>query len=121
MTRKPITELSGSASGKPGHSLKVISVKFDKDDPNLLISGGWDHTIQIWDVREGQPVRSIYGPKICGDAIDINDGYILTGSCRPEEQLQVWSLADGQLMFSLAWNGAGGDLVSPDPCLVYTC
>lgn len=39
----------------PGHSNRVFSVKFDKDDENLLVSGGWDNTIQIWDLRGRRP------------------------------------------------------------------
>ena len=30
-------------------------------------------------LSEGGPVRSFFGPKICGDALDIHEGYILTG------------------------------------------
>ena len=37
------------------------------DDPNVLLSGGWDNTVQVWDVRAGQSVRSIFGPHICGE------------------------------------------------------
>jgi len=28
----------------------------------MIISGGWDRTIQIYDIREGRTVGSIYGP-----------------------------------------------------------
>lgn len=44
-TRELVCELTGTATGQPGHSSRVFSVKFDKDDDNLLISGGWDLTI----------------------------------------------------------------------------
>ncbi len=78
-------ELAAGGSGETGHTNRVFSVKFDKDDPNMLCSGGWDNTIKIWDLREGGPVRSIYGAYICGDALDIHDGYILSGSWRGEK------------------------------------
>lgn len=120
MTRKLVTELSGAVSGKAGHSLKVISCKFDKDDENILVSGGWDHTIQVWDLREGQSVRNIYGPKIYGDAIDVHEGLILTGSCRPDNQLQTWFIGTGENFSTIDWN-EGGELGSPDPCSVYSC
>jgi WD40 repeat protein len=45
MTRKLITELSGSATGLPGHSSRVFTVKFDKDNENIFASGGWDNTV----------------------------------------------------------------------------
>ena len=67
----------------------MFSVKFKPDDPNILVSGGWDNTVQIWDVRQEKSVQNFYGPHICGDAIDVRDNTILTGSWRPENQLEV--------------------------------
>ena len=29
----------------PGHSNRIFSVKFNKADPNMLVSGGWDNTL----------------------------------------------------------------------------
>ena len=54
-----------------GHSNRVFSVKFHPEDPNVLLSGGWDNTIQIWDLRTGFSERSIYGPHLAGDSLDI--------------------------------------------------
>ncbi len=31
----------------PGHSNRVFSLKFDPDNDNTLISGGWDNTVQV--------------------------------------------------------------------------
>ena len=33
----------------PGHSNRIFAVKFV--DENLLISGGWDAVVHVWDVR----------------------------------------------------------------------
>ena len=89
---EPIMNLTGSATGKPGHSSNVTCVKFNRQDKNILISGGWDNTIQVWDLRTGDTVRSIYGPYIAGDALDIIDDLILSGQYRQENQLQIWDL-----------------------------
>jgi len=45
--------------------------------------------MQIYDIREKGPVGSIYGPHVCGDAIDVRfDGYtVLTGSYRQDDAL----------------------------------
>ena len=45
MTRKPVVNLTGTATGQPGHSNRVFAVKFDKLDENIVLSGGWDHTV----------------------------------------------------------------------------
>lgn len=64
-----------------GHSNRILSIKFTKD-PNIMISGGWDNTLLIWDIRDYIPLACIYGPHIWGDSIDINGDLILTGSHR---------------------------------------
>ena len=46
----------------------------------VMLSGGWDKTVQVWDQRAGPlAVRSLYGPFICGDALDLKGDRILTG------------------------------------------
>ena len=64
-----------------GHSSRIFSVKFDPANPACLLSAGWDNTVQLWDTREGQVVRSIWGAHVCGDALDLKGTTVLTGSC----------------------------------------
>ena len=90
--------------GSPGHSNRVYCVKYNPHNPKIIVSGGWDQTMQVWDTRVGnlinnylillgQSVASIFGPYICGDSIDIDSkGVVLTGSYRPHESLQLWDL-----------------------------
>ena len=63
----------------------------------VLVSGGWDHTLQIWDVRVNRSVRSIYGPYVCGDSIDVHGGVILAGSWRHAHPLELWDLGTCKL------------------------
>lgn len=35
----------------PGHSNRIFCVKFNPLDDNMIVSGGWDNTIQIYDLR----------------------------------------------------------------------
>lgn len=70
---------------QPGHSNRVFGVKFVKDDPNLLLSSGWDTNMHIWDLRSKCSIAAFYGPSVSGDAIDYKDGKILTGSYRNKE------------------------------------
>lgn len=82
----------------------------------MLLSGGWDNNVKIWDLRTGAAVRSIYGPYICGDALDIHDGYVLTGSWRGDKQLQMWDVGTSELVDDLSWNK---ELPSANPCQLY--
>jgi COMPASS component SWD3 len=55
------------------------------DDSNLFYSGGWDSTVQIWDIRvpEGS-VRRICGPSISADSLDYKKGVLLAGNYQNE-------------------------------------
>lgn len=35
-----------------GHSNRVFCVKFSPTDPHTIVSGGWDNTVQIYDIRK---------------------------------------------------------------------
>ena len=59
---------------------------------------------------------SIYGPHVCGDALDIVGHTILSGSWRPAEQLQLWDVRTGGLLASLPWPPLNR---AREPCQVY--
>lgn len=39
-----------------GHTSRVFCTKFHPKEPNLVLTGGWDRIIKIYDVRCRQPV-----------------------------------------------------------------
>ena len=53
-----------------GHSNRVQCVKYHSVNENLILSGGWDNCLVMYDSREGAPVANVIGPNMCGDAID---------------------------------------------------
>ena len=102
-------------SSQNGHTDRIYCVIFNKNDQNMLLSGGWDNTIQIWDLRNNISSLNILGPHICGNSIDINGNYILTGSWRTYDQIQLWDIRNGKLIKSTSWNNLNND----KQCLVY--
>ena len=34
-----------------GHQNKIYALRYAKDNPKLLISGGWDDTVLFWDLN----------------------------------------------------------------------
>jgi len=90
-----------------GHSNRIFCVKFNQVNPFCIASGGWDNTVQIYDVRTNGVVGSIFGPHICGDAIDFrNDGFtMLCGSYRTDNALELYDLRNGKKFREINWNG----------------
>lgn len=97
------TLVAGKTKGTLGHSNRVYSARFKPDEPDIIVTGGWDNTVQIWDTRAGYSVRSIFGPHICGDALEVhrNGKEILTGSWRPDNALEVWDIGTGKMIREL--------------------
>jgi len=86
-----------------GHSNRVYGMRFIDD--STLISGGWGDSVEIWDIRVGKPVRTIHGPHLSGDSLDVTGvgGTILTGSARGDDPLQLWDMGQGTLIKTLPW------------------
>ena len=98
-----ICEMSQCKFDQPGHSSRIFCVKFNPDNVNTIISGGWDKTIQFYDVREGKIVNSIYGPQICGEALDISGNYILSGAWSTGNQIQIWDVRTLKCVSEVKW------------------
>lgn len=118
-TKSVITTMRGgmgySVKTTPGHSNRVFSVKISPHDENIVVSGGWDNTIQFWDTRVGYAVRSIYGPHICGDSLDVVGSRIVTGSWRSNNQLEMWDYSTGDKLADIPWHV----LPNQPPCMLY--
>ncbi|XP_018330494.1 uncharacterized protein LOC108740621 [Agrilus planipennis] len=80
-----------------GHRFRVFCVKYDFHT-NLVISGGWDKFVKIWDLREQNAIKTIKGPYICGDAIDMRGSIILTGSWVETDSIQLWDFGTSKLL-----------------------
>lgn len=100
MTCKSLLSRGESFEKMDGHASRVFSVKYHPNNENVLLSAGWDNTVQIWDDREGHAVRRIFGAHVCGDALDMDPVYyhVLTGSWRRDDSLQVWDFDSGRLI-----------------------
>jgi hypothetical protein len=58
----------------------------------------------IWDVRNKTAVRSVYGPKVYGDSIDVCGDKILVGSWRHFQQVQLYDIGSAELVSEVEWN-----------------
>jgi WD40 repeat protein len=112
-----ISSLATAVWRHPGHSNRILSVKFDPKNPNMIVSGGWDRTVYFWDLRAGKSVGSINGPAIHGDSLDIKGDQLLTGSWRPKEQVEIWNIGTKKKVSTLTWDKG----YNSDNNLVLTC
>jgi WD40 repeat protein len=87
----------------PGHSNRIFALRFD-DTGKQIISAGWDMTVKIWDLNTGTVVRSIFGPEVEGDAMDVVGDMLITGSHRSKDSLQLWSIGNGKLIDTIDWD-----------------
>ena len=106
-TKSIVLKMKGLGEN-PGHSNRVFCVRFNQHNGNIMATGGWDNTIQIYDIRRKGPCLSIYGPHVCGDAIDFyKDSYtLLTGSYRQDDVLELWDIRNNkERVRCIDWNG----------------
>lgn len=101
-TKSIVATLEAHSSISPGHSNRVFSVRF-ANDPNLLVSGGWDSTLFFWDLREKKSVGWVYGPHLSSDSLDIQGDTLLSGSYNDKDVLQLWSLSQRKLIETIPW------------------
>eukprot|EP00347_Sterkiella_histriomuscorum_P023217 403335501 len=111
-TTKDLKQTLHSSKTLVGHSNRVQCIKFSPLKDELLYTGGWDKVINLYDIREEGPVQQINGPQIQGEAIDIRhqDGILLTGSCQPNDCIQLWDLRKTHTpLRTIDWDGGDKD------------
>lgn len=101
-TKTKIADLKGNYT-QVGHSNRIFSVNFHKTDHNLLCSGGWDSIVVFYDIREKGIVGNVLGPHICGDALDMKDNYLLTGSWKVKDQIKIFDIRKFALVETVKW------------------
>jgi WD40 repeat protein len=109
-TKRPVQTLQGGdLKNTAGHSNRVFSLKYHPQHPHIILSGGWDNTVQMWDTRKGNSVKSLWNCYLCGDSVDFNSAgdKILTGSWRINDALQLWDFGTGEVIESINWKTAG--------------
>ena len=61
-------------------------------------------------------VGTLFGPQICGDALDNKGDLILTGSYRGSNQIELWSLQQRALVCSMDWDEGKKSYESASVC-----
>ncbi|RDD45511.1 POC1 centriolar protein-like protein A [Trichoplax sp. H2] len=107
---KDLSEGLSTPSDEVGHGRRIFALKFHPENNNVLVSGGWDKFLKVWDIRVGnRAVRTINGPYICGQGIDLIDNYVLTASWVATNSLQIYDLISGEMIDTVPF-GTKGEL-----------
>eukprot|EP00828_Plagiopyla_frontata_P002520 TRINITY_DN10412_c0_g1_i1.p2 TRINITY_DN10412_c0_g1~~TRINITY_DN10412_c0_g1_i1.p2 ORF type:complete len:203 (+),score=38.96 TRINITY_DN10412_c0_g1_i1:166-774(+) len=92
-SQKISMEISKGQWDTQGPSNRIFCLKYHPDNLNLLLSGGWDNTVALWDLREKHAAWALLGPLISGETIDLQSGKLLIGSYRGTDQLAIYDFA----------------------------
>lgn len=79
-----------------GHVGPVTSVIFDNNSSNTVYSGGWDHSVRMWDVEQQVNVTTKNCEKVVLDIAQSNQSkMIATG--HGDKVIRIWDpRADGK-------------------------
>lgn len=86
-----------------GHCNRIHSIVFHPTNENVFFSGAWDNSLQVWDLRSPIAARAILGPNVSADTLDVYQDYLVAGSWRTEDQLQLFDMRTFQLVTSFQW------------------
>ena len=76
-----------------GHTNGVMCLQFDD---NVLISGSYDSTAKVWDVRTGAELRTLKGHTSGIRCLQFDDNKLMTGSL--DHTLRLWNWKTGQCL-----------------------
>ncbi|XP_014240264.1 dynein assembly factor with WDR repeat domains 1-like [Cimex lectularius] len=87
-----------------GHDSKIFAAKFHPKQINEFISGGWDDTVQFWDMRKQNSIRYFAGAHICGDGLDIDPAgdMVLTCAYQANNSCRIWSYNTAKLYMDIS-------------------
>jgi len=92
-----------------GHGKRIFALKYHPEYEDIFVTGGWDNCLKVWDSRSRDGVkRTIGGPHICGDGLDIQGYNILTASWISTNALQLWDYSAGGLVQNIKVHNASG-------------
>lgn len=91
-------------------AMRVFCLKYHPNKDNIFVTGGWENHLKIWDHSTKNGVqRTIHGPHICGESIDLKDWEILTGSWCGDHALQEWDWTSGKVKREVPFDYKGHD------------
>jgi F-box/WD-40 domain protein MET30 len=79
-----------------GHTNGVMCLQFDDQ---ILVTGSYDATVKVWDIKTGQELRTLTGHTQGIRCLQFDDHKLITGSL--DNSIKVWNWRTGKLIKTL--------------------
>ncbi|CAO2652155.1 Nn.00g004380.m01.CDS01 [Neocucurbitaria sp. VM-36] len=85
-----------------GHTNGIMCLQFDD---RVLMTGSYDATVKVWDIKTGQEIRTLTGHTQGIRCLQFDDSKLITGSL--DNTMKVWNWRTGELIRTLTGHSHG--------------
>ena len=96
-----------------GHTRERINAVAFSPDGKYAFTGGWDHTVKMWEAASGREVRTLYGTaKVTSIAVSPDGGRLISGDEGYDDNLKLWDLKTGRILRTFRGHEPGMEAIA---------
>lgn len=89
----------------------IYSIVYHPINSNIIAAATGKDGVFFWDLRTGNIEKTINGPHIRGNSLDMHDNTILTASYRDNKQIEFWDFGTGRKIREVQVDGCYGNIL----------